>query len=101
MHKATVCPTSSRANFAALFVFNYFLREFLLSAVANCFELQFRSKVTGAIVLQNPSLLDKSRQYSTLYSRKSIAVTSSLPMNRKVEMYLPQLVDESMDLLVQ
>ena len=35
-----------------LFVFNYWLREFPLSAIANRFELQCQSKATHAMVLQ-------------------------------------------------
>ena len=37
-------PHWFRGNFAAMFVLNYRLREFLLSVFANCFELRFEPK---------------------------------------------------------
>ena len=40
LHKARVCPTGFGASFAAMFVLNYWLREFPLSVVANRFELR-------------------------------------------------------------
>ena len=49
-------PYWFQGNFAAMFVLNYWLREFLLSAFANRFEL-VRTKATDAIVLQNLPLL--------------------------------------------
>ena len=57
MHKAIVCPTVFRATFVALFVLKYCLREFLLSAVANRFELWCQSKAIDATVSQNLSLI--------------------------------------------
>ena len=59
LHKATVRPTGFRANFAALFILNFWLREFPLSAVANSFESQCQSKGANAIFLQNLSFLLK------------------------------------------
>ena len=50
-------PYWFQANFAASFVLNLFLREFLLSAFANRFELRCETKATDAIVLQNLPLL--------------------------------------------
>ena len=57
MHKVTVFPTGLKAIFLALFISNYWLREFLLPAVVNHFELRFQSKATDTVVLQNLSLL--------------------------------------------
>ena len=59
LHKATVFPTGFRANFA-LFVLNYWLRKFLLFAVANGFQLRCKSRAADAIVLQNLPLLAPS-----------------------------------------
>ena len=58
MHNEQASYLGFRATFAALFVLNYWLREFLLSAIANRFELRCQSKATVAIVLQNLSLLN-------------------------------------------
>ncbi len=52
MHKARVCPTSFGETFA-LFVLNYWLREFPLSAAANGSGLRCQSNATVAIVLQS------------------------------------------------
>ena len=49
-----------QGNFAASFVLNFCLREFLLSACANHFELRCETKATDAIVLQNLPLLHVS-----------------------------------------
>ena len=53
MHKAIVCRTSLRPTDAALFALNYWLREFLLSAVADRFESQCQSNAADAVVFQN------------------------------------------------
>ena len=57
VYKATVSPYSARAPFATLFPFNYLLREFPLSVVADCFELRCQPNVNDAIVLHNLSWL--------------------------------------------
>ena len=46
-----------------LFVLNYWLREFRLSATANHLELQCQSKATDAIVLQCVSLFQLSQSH--------------------------------------
>ena len=43
-------PYWFQGNFAAMFVLNYWLREFLLSAFADHFELRCESKKQDAIV---------------------------------------------------
>ena len=53
-------------TFTALFVLNYWLREFSLSMIANCFELWCQSKATNAIVLQNVSMSERSMTFSFL-----------------------------------
>ena len=53
-------------TFTALFVLNYWLREFSLSMIANCFELRCQSKATNAIVLQNVSMSERSMTFSFL-----------------------------------
>ena len=57
MHDEQASCLGFTATFADLFVLNYWSREFLLSAIANRFELRCQSKATDAIVLQNLSLL--------------------------------------------
>ena len=53
---ATLRRTGFRANFAALFVYFYWLKEFPLLAVANLFLLQCQSKqLIDANMLQNLS----------------------------------------------
>ena len=51
-HKARVCSTGFGVTFVALSVLKYWLIDFPLSAVANCFQLRCQSKATDAIVLQ-------------------------------------------------
>ena len=46
-------PHWFEGNFAASFVLNFCLREFLLSAFANRFELRCETKATDPIVLKN------------------------------------------------
>ena len=55
--RAMDLPYWFQGNFAASSVLNFCLREFLLSAFANCFELRCEPKATDAIVLQNLPLL--------------------------------------------
>ena len=50
-------PYWFQRNFAASFVLNFCLREFLSSAFANRIELRCETKTTDAIVLQNLPLL--------------------------------------------
>ena len=54
---AAIFPVCFRAKFADMLVLNFWLAEFLLSAIINRFEFRYQSTGTDAIVLPNLSLL--------------------------------------------
>ena len=71
LHKARVCPTGFRATVKAMFVLICLLREFPLSAIANCFELKCQLKqilllysITKFVLV---SLLSKNKALFLVY----------------------------------